>query len=213
MTLTKTIDHVTEAQNNLIELFKNKPKWLAVVKAFVGEIQDAEDSNWDLYNDFLDTAEGDSLDAYGATVGEDRDERSDDDYRAAIRARILLNLGNGTPEDIIALLHSVSDGGNVRIREYFPAAFTAFVLKAVDLSTALRMNTALQSGKPAGVLAHLIYTESDPDDLFQFDLGPGYDQGKWAGVLDPDAEVFLVRSRADLFYLKSRDSDRPLIAR
>jgi hypothetical protein len=212
MTLTRKIDHVTEAQNNLVELFKNKPKFLAVVKAFVSEVQELEDTNWDLYTDYLETATGDSLDTYGAIVGEDRNNRADEEYRSAIFAKILLNSSSGTPEEIIELMRAVANGGTVKINEYFPAAFTAFVLKAVTITKALELNTALQSGKPAGVKAHLIYGVSDPADLFQYDLGPGYDQGKWASILDADSSVFLIRSR-DLIYLKSRDGDVPLIAR
>jgi hypothetical protein len=213
MTLTKKTDHVTEAQANLIALFNTKPYWLALVQAFVDEIQDLENAMWDLFIDYLATAVGDSLDQYGAIVGEDRLDRSDDDYRAAIQSRILLNLGNGTPEEIINLMESVANGGTVQLTEYFPAAFTVFVLKALTTTQALNLNAALQSAKPAGVKAHLIYGESDPSELFTYDIGPGYDQGKWATVLDPDADVILIRSRLDLDYLLSRVGDRQLITR
>lgn len=222
MTLTKKINHVSEALANFIEQFKNKPNFVAVTTAIVNQIQDLEEAFFELLTDrYLDVAFGVQLDGLGLIVDEDREGRGDDEYRIAIRARILLNLGDGTPEDLIELLKAVSDGGTVQLTEYYPAALTMFVLLALDLTTALRLNRALQSGKSAGVDAHLIYGESDPGELFRFDYGRdwgtppniGFDQGKWAGIITGEFVLFYIKSRTTGEFLISRDSDKLLIVR
>ena len=213
MTLEKKTAHVAEALANLVTQFKDKPKLAAFITALINQVSDLENVFFQLIDDrTLDTAVGVQLDGFGLIVGENREGRSDDEYRIAIRARIILNLGHGTPEDLIALLSAVSDGKNVHLEEYFPAALTTLVT-GVTISEAILLNDALQSGKPAGVKAHLIYGEVDEDDLLQFDIGPGWDQGRWAGILGSDTIFVSLKSRNTGEFLISRDGDKELIAR
>lgn len=213
MTLSEKTNHVSEAIDNLIAQFKDKPNFQAFITSFVNQVQELEVALNDLITErTLDTAIGEQLDGIGEILGEDRQGRNDDDYRTALRAKVLLNIGSGTPEEIIEMISYLTDGKSNEVTEYFPAAFTLFVLGALTFTEAFNANVALQSGKPAGVLAHLIYGESPVAELFQYDLGPGYDQGKWATVLNPDITQYEIIERTSGDTLTARDGST-LIAR
>lgn len=273
MTLSEKTNHVSEAIDNLISQFKDKPNFQAFVTSLVNQVQELEVALNDLITErTLETAVGEQLDGIGEILGEDRQGRNDDDYRTALRARILLNVGSGTPEEIVELVSYLTDDKSNELTEYFPAAFTIFVLGALTFTEAFNANTALQSGKPAGVLAHLIYGESPVSELFCYgdtpwfgstayvvgntvmnDTNPakiyicttagtsaatggptgtgtsisdgtcvwdyvesikglGYDQGKWATVLNPDITQYEIIERTSGDILTARDGST-LIAR
>jgi hypothetical protein len=131
MTLTQTTDHTTEALANLLEQFKNSPKLAALLTSYVDQIQDLEDAIYGLLQGrWLDYAEGDQLDGLGSIVGENREGRTDSDYRLAIRVRILINLCEGTPEQIIEIFELLT-GAVIELREYFPAALVVSVLSPI----------------------------------------------------------------------------------
>ena len=169
MSLTEKTNHVDEAIDNLIEQFKNKPKFQGFIRSFVNQVQELEQMFFQLLNDtVLDTAVGVQLDGIGSIVGEERQGRNDDDYRAAIRARILLNLSNGTPEDILGILSLLNPSTVIQLTEYFPAALTVYIVAPLTTAEAQQMLSKLLSAKPAGVLAHLIYGISPESELFMF---------------------------------------------
>jgi hypothetical protein len=213
MTLSKKTTHVSEAILNLIAKFTDQPNFQAMITALVNQVQEVENALFELIDErTLDTAVGVQLDGIGSILGEDREGKSDSDYRTALRARILLNIGSGTPEELIEMVSLLTGSKNNELTEYHPAALTIFVLGALTFTEASNVNAALQSGKPAGVLAHLIYGESPTAELFQYDLGPGYDQGKWATILNPDFVQFEIVERSSGDFLKARD-EKELIAR
>lgn len=185
MTLTKKTDHVDEALAHLLEQFKGAPKLHALLTSFVNQVQDLENVWFELLLDrWIESAEGVQLDGLGDIVGEAREGRVDADYREALEGRIVLNLGSGQPEVIIRLLNCANCNGGAELIEYFPASFDVRMRHAVmDIDAAERLAALIQSGKAAGVKAHLIFAFSPEAELFRFDSGPGYDQGKWAGAL------------------------------
>ena len=116
MALTKKTDHVTEALGNYIQRFKNKPRLMALTTAYLEQIQDLEDALFQLITDrTIETAVGPQLDGIGSIVGEDREGRDDDDYRLAIRVRILLNLTDGTIEQVIEILKLATEGKTIHV--------------------------------------------------------------------------------------------------
>lgn len=184
MTLAKVTTHVAQAIANLVEQYKAQPKIAATLEAFVQQVQDLEDALFELLDERdLDTAVGAQLDTLGAIVGEGRLGRNDDDYRIAIRGRILVNLSEGTPVDLIELLSALS-GGSVKLVEYFPASLTAEILAEVaDEDEARRIGDLLRSATAAGVLSVLIYHGVPESERFRFDTpGQGFDEGKYGGA-------------------------------
>ena len=131
MSISQTTAHVTEALVNLLEQFKNKPKMAALLTAYVNQIQDIEDAFYGLMlGRWLDNAEGTQLDGLGDIVGESREGRYDEDYRLAIRARIKINLCEGTPEQILEIFWAMTDSA-LQIKDYYPAAFVLTILEAI----------------------------------------------------------------------------------
>lgn len=183
MTIEQKTDHVIEAQDNLVQQFKGKPVFNALLNVYVVQIQELENVLYTMIScQCLDDAIGVQLDGLGSIVNEDRQGRDDDDYRIAIRARIQLNLSEGTPEDCIDLVKAISNGSDVELREYYPAAFTVEILDPIDVDVLdpVKASGFLQKCKPAGVKAQLKYHS---EGAFKFDTGPGYDVGKYGGAI------------------------------
>ncbi len=186
MTIEQTTDHVAEALENLLEQFKGKPTLAKVLTTYVDQIQDLENTAFGVYfGRMLSNAEGEQLDGLGDIVGEPRDGKTDAEYRIAIAVRILINKSGATPEDVIAIVDAATEGAfEIKYREYDPAAFIIELVGPIDPVTFTAQTAALiagylRDGKPAGVLAHLVYY---PEDAFRYDSGPGYDQGHYGGA-------------------------------
>lgn len=178
MSIKQKANHVEEAQANLVSQFRDKPTLEALVASFVEQIQQLEDVFFELL-DFrsLETSFGEQLDGIGSIVGETRQSRADDAYRLAISARIILNLANSTPEDIICLIRALVGDKEVEIKESFPAHFDAIVNDPIDVD-AFRVSTFVHSAKPAGVRG--IFHWHQTNQPFGFDGDPeasGFDDG------------------------------------
>lgn len=148
-------DHTTEALNLLIEFFKHGPRNQAFLTAVMAQVQELEQEAWDVYTSFdVDTAVGDQLDIIGTLVGEGRGDYADDDeYRAGIRVRTLVNRSEGKLEELVAIADGIG-GTSIYVREAYPATihieFDTF--GGSNLSTAYRL---LKEAKPAAVKLHV----------------------------------------------------------
>lgn len=143
--------HAEEAISHLIELFRNGPRNQAVLGAVGQQLQELEQAIWDLIHGFdIDTAYGAMLDIVGATVGEARQGRTDDDYRAAIRVRMLVNFSDGKIEQLLEIMRGLSPSAVVALTELAPATIVlAFsTLGTTTAQTALAM---LRQAKGGGV--------------------------------------------------------------
>ncbi|NIQ91012.1 MAG: hypothetical protein GWM98_04680 [Nitrospinaceae bacterium] len=181
MAIEHKTNHVAEGLGQLIEVLKDKPKIRKFLTVFLNQIQDLEDAFLELLIDrALDEAVGAQLDGLGSIVGEFREGRNDTDYRLAIRVRIQILLNEATPQDLIEIFVN-STGKAVQLREYFAASFTLELFDPVDPSwDPVPYGAILQTTKPAGVNAQLLYHIEDP---FRFDTGPGFDEGHYGGAI------------------------------
>lgn len=182
MSLTEKTNHVTEALGNLIEQFKDKPIIAALLESWVEQLQDLETAIFTSEAAMrLDNAEGEQLDGLGAIVGEAREGRTDLFYRAAIAARISLNLSTATLEEIRALIRAVAGTVTVDFTEQFPAAFIAEIEEDIDPATVdpSQIGAIVRSARGAAIESQVIIHVAGP---FQYDTGLGYDEGKWAAV-------------------------------
>lgn len=175
--------YVADAIALLVEQFKNSPNLSSVLTALVEQLQELDTVTMDLYTDrWLSSAIGVQLDIIGKIVGEQRQGRTDDDYRDAIKVRIGINLGNGTAEDVIEVVRSFFDDMTVQVIDYYPASFTVKLVDPINplVIDTVKLRAYIDSVKPVGVHAMLEFYVEGP---FQFDTGLGYDQGKYAGAL------------------------------
>jgi len=173
MTLVKKTNHVAEALTRPIEKFKNQPVFLGILESFIEQIQDLENSSFELIDErTIDTAVGAQLDGIGSIVGEDRLDRSDDDYRTAIRIRILRNLSNGTASEILEIM-DLFHSGTYEIIEDHPAAFR-LVLREALLPTdpdPLTLAQLLADIRSAAVDSRFIYNGHAYGSKFKFASG------------------------------------------
>jgi len=175
--------HSTEALARLISQFRGKPNLEAILSVVIKQVQDLENVSFELLTErYIDVAEGAQVDGFGAIVGEAREGRGDAEYKIAIKARMQLNLGNGTPEDIIQLIRGIAGDVRVRIYEFYPAAFMAEIVDPIDplVVDPARILGIVQAGKPAGVWCIVGFGVIGS---FRFDAGPGFDIGKYGGAL------------------------------
>jgi len=66
------------------------------------------------------------LDGVGHIVGEPRNGRTDDEYRAAIAFRIFVNTSNATPGDLIQGLRTLTQADEIQYIEQYPATAMLF---------------------------------------------------------------------------------------
>ena len=193
MSMKQKSNHVEEAQANLVSQFRDKAILEALVASYVEQVQQLENVFFELLEErSKDRSVGAQLDGIGSIVGEPRQSRTDDAYRLAIGARTILNLGNGTPEDIIRLIRALVGDKVVKIIESSPAHFDAFVSEPIFDVDAFRVSTFVQSAKPAGVRGIFLWRETNQafgfhDDPTAFGFDDGNNQsnaGEFVGAAD-----------------------------
>lgn len=177
-------NHEALAWRRLLSQDWMKPRIVALASAFGVTVQEAEDALFDLLTGrLLDDATGDVLDKWGALVGEDRGALGDADYRRFIQARILVNTGDSTPDELIAIW-SIITGPNehVRYMDMFPAGYHLHTVRQTPMADEVvaRVRRMMDEARPAGVthelieaLVHYMGFEGDEYAL-------GFDEGLFA---------------------------------
>ena len=185
--LVQITDYEERGIERLLSQFRNKTRIEAVIKAAAEAIQTVEDLNYDLINTTrFETAEGVHLDHWGAIVGEERGGLSDDDYRLFISARILVNISEGTADELIQVFDLIDGDATVHFAQLLYAAYEIYTYRdpGDNLSQPLknRISAMMESMRPAGVAGQLIEV---PDSYFGWDGDPsalGFDVGVFAEV-------------------------------
>jgi len=169
MTLTYIEDHVVQALEKQIGLFKAKAKFEGFITSYSRQIQDLEDALFQIKNITIDNAVGVTLDNEGSLPGELRVGRPDTDYRLAIKAQIQINSSEGTIEDVLRACLNFDDR-NYEIKEHFPAAFIVRLVgvMGVDDPTPAQFLALLQDVKPIGTRPFFQYSENEDDEIFAF---------------------------------------------
>jgi hypothetical protein len=116
-----------EAISRLAGQFQDKPKLKAMMEAIVGPLDDVlADLDALKTQRWIDTAIGAQLDGCGSIVGETRKGRGDDEYRAAIKFRVFVNVSTGTPADIQEAISYLIGGDDRQYLEVYPATVLVF---------------------------------------------------------------------------------------
>ena len=153
---TQNTEHAAEAISHLIQFFREGPRNQAVLEAVMAQVQEVEDVLWYIKNGFdVNTAVGEQLDFIGKRVGEGRQDRADDEYRSAVRVRILINMSTGTMANLLEICVGINPTGVYIARDLYPAALSieADTFGDTSLASAYRM---LVKAKTAGVRLHLV---------------------------------------------------------
>jgi len=120
-------DLIVTALSRLTNQFSESPKLRGMVEAMVRPLQDALSTIEQLRTErWPATAIGAQLDGVGHIVGEPRNGRTDDEYRAAIAFRIFVNTSNATPGDLIQGLRTLTQADEIQYIEQYPATAMLF---------------------------------------------------------------------------------------
>lgn len=168
--LAHLTDHSDQAVARLLEQFRGGATMPALVRAIAAQVQAVEDALWDvLVLRQLASATGAQLDVIGRILGQAREGRADADYVLWLRARMLINLGSGRAEDLLAVFSAVMQGStSLELEEQFPAGLVLRVSSAavVDPTQAAGI---LRLAKAAGVYAILEAATTIDTTSFAFD--------------------------------------------
>lgn len=178
MGYTKATTHAADMIAKELLQDKEQPNRVALIESIGAEIQDAEDSLGDVFDQhFLDNAVGAQLDGLGSIVDEARKGRDDSEYRTAIKAKEASLRSNGSPDDLLQVVRLVEPFTDFELEELFPA-HVRINLDFADCEES-ELATLLQTARPAGVSGALVCDKSATP--FQFsstaNLEPSVTQG------------------------------------
>lgn len=171
-TITKITNRNARTVASILKQFKGQPNITAKMAAYGVQFQEIEDMFIDLYVlRRLDDAEGVQLDKLGNMVKLKRGAKNDDNYRAAIRGKIVINKGNATIEDLYYAMDFVHEA-NYRCRNICDKTLRMILLDAIpaDIDPET-FDEVLQENKGGGVEAVFEYSEYDDDNTFQWSSG------------------------------------------
>jgi hypothetical protein len=190
---TLVLDTAVEADAvaRLTDMYRGQPVILAITQALAQRWAAYEAVLVELYSEqWIDTADGDLLDALGEIVGESRLGRADDLYRLWIRARIRINRTQGKIIDSYDLVRLIA-GRDVTVRYLStpPAAYGVDV-DDTDVDPA-ELYKLLDAVRPAGVRMRLFYSpDEDTSNLFTLSTWDAFQHGEvdtgLGTVADPD---------------------------
>lgn len=147
--------HANQALSNLIQFFRDKNRIAALMDSYSAQAQELEQVFWDLLTKrYLSNATGVNLEALGLIVGETRQGRLDEAYRAAIRVRVLVNRSNGRIEGLLTIAKQMLGGGDdvdVKLIEAHPCAMTIRIQSELNGASALDLARMLRRAKAGGV--------------------------------------------------------------
>jgi hypothetical protein len=147
------LDHADQALGRLILYFQKKARMEAYLRACLAPVQTLENLLWsvlELQDADLDNLEGVHLDREGAIIGEARGDRTDAEYRPALRARILINRSDGKLGQLYEILELLIPGNAAKISTMHPAHILV-TLDTEGATTQEEVARLLRQAKPAGV--------------------------------------------------------------
>lgn len=132
-------DYAARLVDLLVEQYELSDGFQGSIVGEADQMQEIENVLTDMLTSFfISTAVGAQLDVVGSIVGEDRLNRSDEDYRDGIYFRIFVNNSSGEIEVIQEFTRYVVNGGTFAFaKELFPAKI-AVLFDAVSIPTNLK---------------------------------------------------------------------------
>lgn len=146
--------------------FKDSTQLQNLLKTYLKGVDDLQDDTQAYIEGIrISNAIGVQLDIVGNIVGESRLSRNDDDYRAAIRTRIILNTAKGRPRDVYAAARAITSSDTANFWEHFPASVVVAV--GGDNLDAIPNNAreVVDQSVVAGVRVSELLIDTDNDGL------------------------------------------------
>jgi len=151
--MAKITDHLTPTLEKATSFFASKPRFVSLITAFVNEVQEFEDTAYDVITlSYLSVAEGANLDNCGLLVGLKRDGMTDAEYRKMIRVVSLSNYSKGEAWRLISIVAQASGSTDVKYTPLYPAGFfLRYVTAALSATLRTAMKTMVTNALPSGV--------------------------------------------------------------
>lgn len=163
--LPSTIAHSSAMLSLLATQFRGQPNFEKMLAAIAPTMQHLEQVFHEiLVYVNLSYAPSTILDSVGKEIGEEREGRSDEDYRAAIAVREVVNSSGGQPEVLIGLIERVT-GGSALYSELYPATIEMYSAGKLIPS---KLHSSISAAVPAGVQLAIIQGKNP----FVFDGDP-----------------------------------------
>lgn len=106
----------------LIQQYKEKPKFKAILEAIGNQCNNIETAIFELINEYtIENGSGVQLDIIGKIIGLNRDGRSDIAYKTLLKIKAEVNFSSGTPEAIIKTAQKLYNATDVQIDFIYPA--------------------------------------------------------------------------------------------
>lgn len=157
---------VAEAKSLMLHQFENSPNLNALVGALVKPLQSLADEIERLGDGrYISAAQDNRLDILGRLVGQARLGMSDEDFKAWIKVRILLNRSSGTMENVFEIL-AVLFGPKppIWINEYKPNDVVAIFFIPVKMTAVFGI---IRAALPLANHCHFMRADFAP--TFRFD--------------------------------------------
>lgn len=178
---------VAESLSVLLTQFQGFPVIEGFVASHAVQAQALEYVFNDLILRSINDSTGVTLDVYGKIVGESRLDRNDDDFRAAIRARITTNKGNGRVDDIIRVLRAAynADTGYVAA-DLGGAAIEVRLRDGLQplLYTPEELAYLMKKATGAGVSSFFHYSNQEESDTFGLSASDSVESDPASGLSD-----------------------------
>jgi len=184
--------HVAEALNRLLEQYKDKTRFEALISGLAARTQTLETVFNDLFTDrSLTGASGAQLDGLGEIVDQPRGGLTDEIYRIRLFAKIAQNVSKSTPEDLINIFKLLMQANKIYYYEVYPAAVYMTAIGSNPIGDTSEIIKAVNDSRAGGVAIDLLSTVSE--NAFSFFEDPDPD-GRGFGVLsDPDEGGFFAK--------------------
>jgi hypothetical protein len=190
MSIEHIADYETRGPEQLVERYR-QPRIMAVLRSWLSELQYVEDVFWSLLTErIVDNASDARLDILGRILGQPREGRSDEVYRAWVAARVLVLRSSGQIEQLIAIMRRLlGPSVPIYIEEYYPLAMMLRAEAPIDPTLGAQIAKFLAAAKGGGVALHFEWSSAlsfrlpiTLGDEPEFDSPMGLDRSVLAAV-------------------------------
>lgn len=173
MPLVEQTDQVEQALRLLVSSYAGKPTLEAYLSSFITQLQELEAAAFDVIDvTDVDSNEGEQLDLVGRIVGQPRGGRDDAAYQQWIKARVHVNKGSGTGNDLLIVAGlTVPVANSYTMTESFPQEVEIWLSGAIDNAVADSIRQILGETKLGGVRLQVGWYVDE--DTFQFSTTGG----------------------------------------
>lgn len=154
--------------------YNDSDKLREFLRTYLDSVQSLNEAQLELseINTDFKTATGYQLDLIGKLVGAERKGRTDSNYRDYILFKISVNIGSGTPEDVINYLSIATNATRIRYFEHYPACT---VLETNGTTIPPAIPSTLDNVTPAGVRTGGVMVLIDDYGFRPVELSTAYD--------------------------------------